>query len=180
MTAERSRRVLLAYFSRPGENLWYEGHRVLEVGNTEILATMIQERIGCDVFRIVPTEPYPWDYNGTVARNLREQEQDARPAIAGELPDLSAYTTLLLAGPIWNVRPPMVQFSFLDGVDLAGVQVLPVTTHSKSGLGYATEAFTQYLPHTEVGMGISIRGEEVADSGPTLDLWLRGNDLIPR
>jgi hypothetical protein len=32
---------LLAYFSRPGENYYYGGRTNLEVGNTEMLATMI-------------------------------------------------------------------------------------------------------------------------------------------
>jgi hypothetical protein len=31
-------RILLAYFSRPGENYYYGGRRNLEVGNTEVLA----------------------------------------------------------------------------------------------------------------------------------------------
>jgi hypothetical protein len=30
--------ILLAYFSRPGENYYYGGRRNLEVGNTEVLA----------------------------------------------------------------------------------------------------------------------------------------------
>jgi hypothetical protein len=30
--------ILLAYFSRPGENYYYGGRRDLEVGNTEVLA----------------------------------------------------------------------------------------------------------------------------------------------
>lgn len=170
--------VLLAYFSRAGENLWYEGHRTLEVGNTEVLAGMIAQRLGCETYRIEPEEPYPWDYNGTVSRNLTEQGSDARPRIARALPDLSGIGTLVLAGPIWNVRPPMIMFTFLDGVDLTGVRLLPVTTHSKSGLGYATEAFTTYLPQVDVGMGISVRGEEVTDAGPMLEVWLRGNGLV--
>jgi hypothetical protein len=33
-----SDRVLLAYFSRAGENYWYGGRRDLRVGNTEVLA----------------------------------------------------------------------------------------------------------------------------------------------
>ena len=44
--------VLLAYFSRPGENWWNGGRRDLEVGNTEVLARAIGARIDCDVHRI--------------------------------------------------------------------------------------------------------------------------------
>ena len=52
-------RILLAYFSRPGENYYYGGRRDLAVGNTQVLAEMIAELIDCDVFRIEAAEPYP-------------------------------------------------------------------------------------------------------------------------
>jgi hypothetical protein len=52
-------RVLLAYFSRAGENYYY-GERIdLEVGNTEVLAGMIKQLTGCDVYRIEEADPYP-------------------------------------------------------------------------------------------------------------------------
>ncbi|GAA3600272.1 hypothetical protein GCM10022223_14790 [Kineosporia mesophila] len=51
--------VLLVYFSRTGENYFNEGRRVLEVGNTEVRADMITERIECDVYRIEAADPTP-------------------------------------------------------------------------------------------------------------------------
>ena len=45
-------RILLAYFSRPGENYFNGGRRSLEVGNTEVLAQSISARLDCDVHRI--------------------------------------------------------------------------------------------------------------------------------
>jgi hypothetical protein len=85
-------RTLLAYFSRPGENYYYGGRRDLQVGNTEVLARMIAELIDCDVHRIDAADPYPASYDATVARNVREQEADARPAITNPL-DRSSRTT---------------------------------------------------------------------------------------
>ena len=71
--------VLLAYFSRAGEN-YYHGDRIdLEVGNTKVVAGMISDLIGCDVYEIIAADPYPDDYEETVARNVREQDADARP-----------------------------------------------------------------------------------------------------
>ena len=55
-------RVLLAYFSRPGENHWNGGRRDLRVGNTEVLAGLIAARLNCDVHRIEAAEPYSDDY----------------------------------------------------------------------------------------------------------------------
>jgi flavodoxin len=41
--------VLLAYFSRTGENYHYGGRITLEVGNTQVVADMISAAIAVDV-----------------------------------------------------------------------------------------------------------------------------------
>ncbi len=169
--------VLLAYFSRPGENYWYRARRDIEVGNTEVLATMIADRTGCDLYRIAAADPYPHSYDETVARNLREQETDARPQIADPLPDVSGYGTVILASPIWNVRPPLIMSTFLDGVSLPGATILPVTTHAMSGLGRAPDVYSQLAPDAVLGAGLAVRGEEVADAGPLVDRWVRAVGL---
>ena len=87
---ERDARILLVYFSRPGENYWNGGRRNLKVGNTEVLARTIRARLGCDVHRILAADPYPADYEETVQRNVREQEADARPAIDNPLRSIDA------------------------------------------------------------------------------------------
>jgi hypothetical protein len=94
---DRRGRILLAYFSRPGENYWNGGRRTLKVGNTEVLARAISARLDCDVHRIEPVDPYPADYDETVRRNVREQDTDARPAIANRLASIDGYDTILLA-----------------------------------------------------------------------------------
>ena len=66
---------------------------------------MIAELIECDVHRIAAADPYPASYDATVARNVREQNTDARPAIADPLASIEQYDTVLLGSPIWNVRP---------------------------------------------------------------------------
>jgi hypothetical protein len=129
------RRILLAYFSRPGENYWNGGRRNLDVGNTEVLAQTISARLECDVYRIEPVDSYPDSYDETVARNVREQEADARPVIADPLRSIAQYDTVLLAGPIWNLRAPMIMSTFADRYDFAGKTVFPITTYAMSGLG---------------------------------------------
>ena len=101
-------KVLLAYFSRAGENYYYGKRTQLEVGNTEVVAGTISRLIGCDVHRIEPADPYPEDYEETRERNVQEQEANARPAIANPLASIGPYDTVLLGSPIWNVRAPMI------------------------------------------------------------------------
>jgi flavodoxin len=166
-------RVLLAYFSRAGENYHYGGRRNLEVGNTEVLAGLISDRIACDVHRIEAAEPYSDDYDDTVARNVREQEADARPAIAEPLPDIAGYDVVLLGSGLWNVRPPMVMRTFAEGLDFTGKTVLPVVTYAVSGLGNAPEDYTDACRGATVGDGLAVRGEEVTQAGDAVSSWLR-------
>lgn len=93
------KKVLLAYFSRPGENYWNGGRRNLRLGNTEVLAGMIADRLDCDVHRIQAADPYSENYDETVQRNVREQNADARPGIANPLDSIDRYD-ILLASPI--------------------------------------------------------------------------------
>ena len=74
--------VLLAYFSRAGENYHYGGRRRLTVGNTEVVAQMIARLIGCDVHRIEAAAPYPDDYTPT-ARRASSAARGSCPGPAG-------------------------------------------------------------------------------------------------
>jgi flavodoxin len=169
----RRRRVLLAYFSRPGENYWNGGRRDLKVGNTEVLARMIRERLDCDVFRIRAVDRYPHDYDQTVQRNVREQDADARPAIVNPLPSIDAYDTILLASPIWNLRAPMIMTTFTERYDFAGKTVHPITTYAMSGLGSTPEDYARECRGARIGAGLAVRGEEARSAGRDVDAWLR-------
>ena len=166
-------RVLLAYFSRAGENYYYGGRTNLAVGNTEVLAGMIGGEIACEVHRIEAAEPYSNSYDDTVARNVREQQADARPALANPLPDIGRYDVVLLGSGLWNVRPPMIMRTFAEGLDFAGKTVLPVVTYAVSGMGAAAEVYGQACPGATLGDGIAVRGEEVRQAAPELRAWLQ-------
>ena len=176
--ARRGGRILLAYFSRPGENYWNGGRKNLKVGNTEVLARAISARLDCDVHRIEPADPYPADYDETVQRNVREQDTDARPAIANPLASIDAYDTILLASPIWNVRAPMIMTTFAERYDFAGKTVHPLTTHAMSGLGTTPEDYAQSCKGARIGTGLAIRGEAVRSAGTAIDSWLRRASLL--
>jgi flavodoxin len=176
--AEGGGRILLAYFSRPGENWWNGGRRNLKVGNTEVLARAIRARLDCDVHRIQPADPYPADYDETVRRNVREQDTDARPAIANPLASIDAYDTILLASPIWNIRAPMIMSTFAERYDFAGKTVHPVTTYAMSGLGTTPEDYARECPGARIGTGLAVRGEEARAAGADVDAWLRRAGLL--
>lgn len=170
-------RILLVYFSRAGENYYNGGRRILDVGNTEVLAKMIERRIDCDVYRIQPADPYSDSYDKTVARNVEEEQADARPAIANPLPDVSRYDTVLLGSPVWNVRAPMIMSTLIEGIDLEGRTILPFVTYAVSGMGSVEEDYRARLSGAKVRTGLAVRGERVSESGSELEAWLRRHQL---
>ena len=155
-------KVLLAYFSRAGENYHYGGRTYLEVGNTEIVAA----------------DPYPASYQATVDRNVREQNDEARPEIAGQLPDAAPYDTVLLGSPIWNVRPPMIMRTFVERIDWSGKAVFPFVTYAVSGLGRTMDDYTQMCAGATINEGLAVRGEEVRDARADVVTWLRNSGLL--
>jgi flavodoxin len=171
--ADARGKILLAYFSRAGENYHYGGRTNLEVGNTEVLAGVISASLGCDVHRIEAVDRYPVDYEETVERNVREQNADARPAIANPLPSIERYETVLLGSPIWNVRAPMIMLTFADRYDFSGKTVLPFTTHAMSGLGTTPDDYQRACEGARIGQGLAVRGEAVRRAGAAVDAWLR-------
>ncbi|MFI0815957.1 flavodoxin [Streptomyces sp. NPDC021098] len=179
-TGSPVKRVLLACFSRPGENYYYGGRTDLKVGNTEVLAEKITGRIACDTYRIQAAVPYPRDYGATVKRNVREQDTDARPAIEGRRPSLDGYDTILLASPIWNVRAPMIMTTFTEALDFRGKTVHPVTTYAMSGLGTTERDYAASCPGATLAEGLAVRGEEVKDADTEVEAWLRRIGLPAR
>ena len=171
-------RVLLTYFSRAGENYYYGDRTILEVGNTEVVANLIAGAATVDVFRIEAQAPYPDSYDATVARNVQEQDDDARPAIAGTLPDVSGYDTVLVGSGLWNVQPPMIMRTFVEGVDLTGKKIFPFVTYAVSGLGRTIDVYTELCPQSTIGEGLAIRGEEALQAQSDVDLWLRSIGVL--
>jgi flavodoxin len=174
------RRILLAYYSRAGENYYYGGRRNLAVGNTEVLATMIGQLIACNVYRIEPADPYSDDYNATVERNVREQNDNARPGIANPRTSISDYDTVLVGSPIWNNRAPMIMSTFVESLDFSGKTLYPFVTYAVSGLGSTERDYAASAPGATIGEGLAVRGEEVQSARFQAEEWLRRIRLLPR
>lgn len=166
-------KVLVAYFSRPGENYDNGGRAWLKVGNTEVVAGTIADLVPCDVYRIEAAEPYSDSYDDTVARNVREQDADARPVIADPLPRLGQYDIVLLGSPIWNVRAPMIMSTFTEQLDFTGKTVHPFTTYAMSGLGTTERDYARTCSGATIAEGLAVRGEQVQQARPQVTQWLQ-------
>lgn len=172
-------RVLVAWFSRPGQN-YADGGRVhLEVGNTEVLATTIAGMTSAATYRIEAADPYPDDYDETVARHGREVAEDARPALVTPPPSMEGIDVVLLGSPVWVMQEPMIMRTFLEASHLlAGRTIHPFVTHAMSGMGRVAQDYAQICPDATIGQGLAVRGEEVADCRDEVGNWLRAIGLL--
>ena len=106
--------VLIAYYSRKGENYW-DGQIVsLAKGNTEIIAAMIQKTIGGDLFEIDTVKSYPEDYTACTKVAQEELRKNARPKLKKYLESMDAYDTIFVGYPNWWGTCPMAVFTFLE------------------------------------------------------------------
>ena len=111
------------------------------------------------------------DRRQSVARNVREENSDARPSIAGALPDVAQYDTILLGSPVWNVQTPMIMRSFVESVNLTGKTIHPFVTYAVSGIGRVEDDYTRLCPDSILGESLAVQGEEAAQARPDVTAW---------
>ncbi len=152
--------VLVVYFSRTGEQYTVG---VIDKGNTAIVAEMIAEETGADLFEIVPADDhYPMTYSELTDVAKKEQNDSARPAYAGEAPDLSGYDTIFIGAPVWWGDWPMIMYTFFEenAEDLAGKNLVPFSTHEGSGLSGFDKKLSKACPDSAVLTGLAVRGND--------------------
>lgn len=157
-------KILIAFFSRSG--------------NTEQLAEQISKQTDGMLFEIIPEEPYPDDYDATVERFRKERDEDARPAIASSVEDMSSYDTIFVGFPIWGGDMPHVVRTFLEEYDLSGKTVVPFCTHGGSGFAASTATLTSLCPDASVLDGFEISGSRVENCADGVSDWLNRIGII--
>ena len=166
--------ILVLFFSRTGEQ-YQVG--VIEKGNTAIVAEMIAESTGADLYEILPADDhYPMTYKELTDVALREQRDGARPAYAGELPDLSGYDTIFIGAPVWWGDWPMILYTVFESTPLSGKTLIPFSTHAGSGLSGFDRSLAAAYPDCTIAKGLAVAGTD-AQNNPdkvqtTVAKWL--------
>ncbi len=165
------KKILVAYFSKAGQNYLKGEITDLEKGNTEVVAEKIAEITGADIFKIDPVKEYPEDYNACVKVASDEWTTGARPEIKGDK-DISGYDAIVLGYPNWMGTMPMAVWTFLEGRDFSGKTVIPFCTNEGSGMGRSEKDLEKLVPGADVKNGYAIRGASVGKVGFDLENWL--------
>ena len=174
-SAEEKKDVLVVYFSRTGEQ-YQVG--VIDKGNTAIVAEMIAEKTGADLFEIIPETDYPYTYNELLDVAKKEQREKARPAIKGDLPDLSQYKTIFIGAPVWWNDWPMIMYTFFENnvEELAGKSLVPFSTHGGAGLSGFDKKLQSVCKDSQILTGLAISGKDAQNDQDkvrsTVNNWL--------
>jgi flavodoxin len=168
--------ILVAYFSLAGEQ-YKVG--VIEEGNTAIIAKMIAEQTGADIFSIESTSDYPDTYDGLL--EVSREEESNPPQIAGTVENMDDYDVVFVGFPIWwGNLPPIIEV-FLDSYDFSGKTVIPFCTHAGSGLS-GTESTIADITGAEMMDGLAVSGETAQNqrdkAGEAVTEWLREGGFI--
>jgi flavodoxin len=171
------KKFLVAYFSRKGQN-YVNGKIVdLPIGNTEVVAKMIQKIIGGDFFHIESVKPYPKDYTETTEVAKTELCANARPELTNHVENMDEYDMILLGYPNWWGTMPMPMFSFLEIYDFSRKTIVPFCTHEGSGLGSSEQDIKKLCPKATVLNGIAIHGAGAGSANTKITEWLRKNNI---
>ena len=159
-----------------------QANGMLEKGNTAVLAEIIAEEAGADLFELVSADGhYPADYRKLEGIAQADLAMEARPPYAGDVPDFGKYDTVLMGGPAWYMRWPMINYTFLDGHDLVGKTLAPFATYVGSGLRGIDAHLAAAYPEAKAARGLAVKGADAqAATGAvraSVTRWLDGLGL---
>lgn len=141
-------------------------------GNTGVVAQMIAEAAGAEVFPLHTVELYPDTYEATIDQGEQERTNGARPELQAVPENLEVYDVIFLGYPNWWGDLPMAVYSFLDEVDLTGKTIVPFVTSGGSGLSGTSDTIAALEPGAEVREGLAVRNTNAADAQESIEVWL--------
>lgn len=148
-------RILITFFSRADENY---GVGIIEKGNTQILAEIIQEKTNGFLFHIQRNTPYPASYSDCIKEV--QNEKGTRPTLLEDL-DISKYDVIFIGYPIWYGDMPMPVYTFIENKDWQNKKVVPFSTNEGSGLAGTINSITSKCIGADILKALSMRGSTV-------------------
>ena len=178
MTNLKEEKCLIVYYSREGNN-YVSGKIVnLPISNTKVVANMIQQITGGDVFRIDTIKSYPEDYTETTDVVKKEKNENARPKLSSHVESMDSYNVIFLGYPNWWGTMPMPVFTFLEEYDFSGKTIIPFCTHEGSGLGRSEKDIAKFCPKASLLKGLAIHGSRVSAAKIDVTNWLSKIGII--
>lgn len=151
-------------------SIQYRGDEL--TGNTGLVADLIAEATGGELFSILTAEQYPDNYNDTIDVGQTEKSNNARPELTTHIDNLDSYDTVFLGFPNWWGDMPMAVYSFLDEYDLSGKTIVPFVTSGGSGFSSTIRAIESAEPDATVLEGLALRDNRSTQAEDDVADWL--------
>ena len=139
--------ILIAYYSRAGENYFGGSYRKIETGNTARCARKLAALTGGSLLEIRQEKPYSENLDG--------------------------YDEIYLGYPNFCGTMPMAVFTFLEHYDFTGKTIHPFCTHEGSGLSHSEADLRTAAPGAALTPGLAIHGSHVDEAADTLSSWVQ-------
>ena len=165
--------VLIAYYSRAGENYFGGAYRRIPVGNTERVAEMLADLTGGELFHIEQAAPYSDDYRTCIAEAKADLQKKARPALAAMPESLDGYDEIYLGYPNYWGTMPMAVYTFLEYYNFTGKAIHPFCTHEGSGLSHTVQDIQKAASGAVVTKGLAIHGSTADSAKAALEKWVQ-------
>ena len=183
-----SGKVMTIYFSRVGNTDFpsdvdaVSGASVMRdkddiSGNAQMIAMMVNNCIGGNVFEIQTTNKYPANYSETVTVGKNELNSNGFPPLKMPLPDLSGIDTIVLVYPLWwNTLPRAVE-GFLRNYDLSGKTLIPIVTHGGGGVGDSVEVLHRSVNARFITNPLDIYSSDIPSARSTIYNYFNALEL---
>jgi len=143
------------------------------MGKVSVLASMIQQKTGADLFSIDTDVAYPAGIMDLIDFALVEQDENTRPAILNSIENIDQYNTIFVGYPLWWYDLPRVMYTFFDMYDLSGKTVIPFCTHNGSRFSGTIGTIEELEPDaTVIHDGFTVSEWDVLEAGADVDAWL--------
>ena len=125
-------------------------------GTTAKVAKEFAQKIGADIFEIIPQKPYTKadiNYMNPLSRCNREQMGGKDVPVKSRIEAFDKYDTVYIGFPIWYGQAPRVIHTFAGDYDWTGKIVHAFATSGGSGIGKTAEK-----------LSVSLKGAESVDA----------------
>ena len=177
-------KILIVYFSRVGNtnfpdkvdavsgaSLMLDDKKI--IGNSQMIADLVQSIVGGDIFAIQTEKIYPADYGETVQIAKQEFSSGELPKLKN-LPNVDAYDKIFLIYPLWWHTLPKPVENFLLNTNLTGKKIYPIVTHGGGGFGESIDVIKNSTK-AEISEPLDIYSSDIPASRKIILNWLKNS-----
>lgn len=179
-------KTCIAFYSRAGENYFGGSIKNIPIGNTKVVAQILQKITGGDLCEII-SKDYPENYTKCTEVAKEDLHNNIRPEIKLKVNDsivsdfsINQYDTLYIGNPCWWGTAPMPVFTFLEKYvnQYSGpcLNLHPFITHEGSGLGSDVTDITKSVgsnKNIKINKGLAISGSSCNNCQDKLQKWVK-------